>query len=71
MQGKEFLKSSQTVIKASYVGAIRPKGLASRRESPLRGLSVLASSASIGQLIGMTIREGRSRLPDIFISISD
>ena len=63
MQEKEFLKSSQTAIKASYVGAFR--------ETPLRGLSVLASSASIGQLIGMTIREGRSRLPDIFISISD
>ena len=45
MQGKESLKLSQTVIKASYVGAFRPKGLAARRESPLRGLSVLASFA--------------------------
>ena len=56
MQRKESLKLSQTVIKASYVGAFRPKGLAARRETPLRGLSVLASSASIGQLIGMTIK---------------
>ena len=49
---QDLYEEIKKLTKYDIVGAIRPKGLAARRESPLPRLCFLASSASIRKLIG-------------------